>query len=492
MVTISRFKERLRRYGKSLRLRLFVILLLVGILPLNVLKIGVLSSYEKQAVKQRADQVRSQCRLIADQLLTSGYLNGSQSDVIDSEVRMLGTLYSGRVVVLNSNFRIVLDTYGIDTDKVLIAQEVLEAFSGEETSNYNSNEQFLEVTVPVRDENTQKTSGMMIIAVPTTDIREGRREISGVINLMQIVLVLLLIGVAFYLTRLLVRPFGKVTARLENDDQFLEEDISIPDYTETQMLAEAYNRMRRRLKEQEDSRQEFVSNVSHELKTPLASMKVLADSLTTQESVPNEVYREFMTDMSSEIDRENQIINDLLSLVKMNRKSPDINIRETNINEMIDLILKRLRPIADKNNIELVLEDYKPIVAEVDETKLTLAITNLVENAIKYNKPNGWVHVSLNMDSSFFFIKVEDSGIGIPEESQPYIFERFYRVDKSHSREIGGTGLGLAITQQAVLMHHGAIRVYSKPGEGTTFTVRIPMKYQAWEEKQEDSHEADE
>ncbi len=492
MVTISRFKERLRRYGKSLRLRLFVILLLVGILPLNVLKIGVLSSYEKQAVKQRADQVRSQCRLIADQLLTSGYLNGSQSDVIDSEVRMLGTLYSGRVVVLNSNFRIVLDTYGIDTDKVLIAQEVLEAFSGEETSNYNSNEQFLEVTVPVRDENTQKTSGMMIIAVPTTDIREGRGEISGVINLMQIVLVLLLIGVAFYLTRLLVRPFGKVTARLENDDQFLEEDISIPDYTETQMLAEAYNRMRRRLKEQEDSRQEFVSNVSHELKTPLASMKVLADSLTTQESVPNEVYREFMTDMSSEIDRENQIINDLLSLVKMNRKSPDINIRETNINEMIDLILKRLRPIADKNNIELVLEDYKPIVAEVDETKLTLAITNLVENAIKYNKPNGWVHVSLNMDSSFFFIKVEDSGIGIPEESQPYIFERFYRVDKSHSREIGGTGLGLAITQQAVLMHHGAIRVYSKPGEGTTFTVRIPMKYQAWEEKQEDSHEADE
>ena len=492
MVTISRFKERLRRYGKSLRLRLFVILLLVGILPLNVLKIGVLSSYEKQAVKQRADQVRSQCRLIADQLLTSGYLNGSQSDVIDSEVRMLGTLYSGRVVVLNSNFRIVLDTYGIDTDKVLIAQEVLEAFSGEETSNYNSNEQFLEVTVPARDENTQKTSGMMIIAVPTTDIREGRREISGVINLMQIVLVLLLIGVAFYLTRLLVRPFGKVTARLENDDQFLEEDISIPDYTETQMLAEAYNRMRRRLKEQEDSRQEFVSNVSHELKTPLASMKVLADSLTTQESVPNEVYREFMTDMSSEIDRENQIINDLLSLVKMNRKSPDINIRETNINEMIDLILKRLRPIADKNNIELVLEDYKPIVAEVDETKLTLAITNLVENAIKYNKPNGWVHVSLNMDSSFFFIKVEDSGIGIPEESQPYIFERFYRVDKSHSREIGGTGLGLAITQQAVLMHHGAIRVYSKPGEGTTFTVRIPMKYQAWEEKQEDSHEADE
>ena len=119
----------------------------------------------------------------------------------------------------------------------------------------------------------------------------------------------------------------------------------------------------------------------------------------------------------------------------------------------------------------------------MDETKLTLAITNLVENGIKYNKPDGWVHVSLNSDNSFFYVKVEDSGIGIPEESQPKIFERFYRVDKSHSREIGGTGLGLAITRSAVEMHHGAVRCYSREGEGTTFTIRIPLKYSPQEEK---------
>ena len=122
-----------------------------------------------------------------------------------------------------------------------------------------------------------------------------------------------------------------------------------------------------------------------------------------------------------------------------------MNIKETNINQLIELILKRLRPIAAKQNIDLVLESFKPILAEVDETKLTLALSNLVENGIKYNKEDGWVHV--------------------------------YRVDKSHSREIGGTGLGLAITRSAVLMHHGAIKVYSKEGEGTTFTVRIPLKY---------------
>ena len=144
-------------------------------------------------------------------------------------------------------------------------------------------------------------------------------------------------------------------------------------------------------------------------------------------------------------------------------------------NELLDQIIKRLKPIADKKKVELVMENFKPVVAQVDETKLSLALSNLVENAIKYNKDEGWVHVSLNVDHKYFYVKVEDSGIGIPEESQEHIFERFYRVDKSHSREIGGTGLGLAITRSAVLMHRGAIKVYSKLGEGTTFTVRIPL-----------------
>ena len=117
--------------------------------------------------------------------------------------------------------------------------------------------------------------------------------------------------------------------------------------------------------------------------------------------------------------------------------------------------------------------------AEVDETKLSLAVSNLVENAIKYNHENGWVHVSLNADHKFFYLKVADSGMGIPKEAQEHIFERFYRVDKSHSREIGGTGLGLAIARSAVIMHRGAIKVYSEEGEGTTFTVRIPLRYVA-------------
>ena len=191
------------------------------------------------------------------------------------------------------------------------------------------------------------------------------------------------------------------------------------------------------------------------------------------------MYQEFMRDIAKEIDRENQIITDLLSLVKMDRSGQTMNIRTMNINDLLEQILKRLKPIAEKKNVEMVMETFRPVNAEIDETKFTLAVSNLVENAIKYNHENGWVHVSLNADHKYFYVKVEDSGIGIPEQDQANIFERFYRVDKSHSREIGGTGLGLAIARNAVLVHRGSIKVYSNEGEGTTFTVRIPLIYVA-------------
>ena len=178
-----------------------------------------------------------------------------------------------------------------------------------------------------------------------------------------------------------------------------------------------------------------------------------------------------------EIDRENKIITDLLSLVKMDKKASDLNITEVNINHLLENILKRLKPIAEAKQVELILESYRPVVAEVDEVKLSLALSNLVENGIKYNTEDGWVRVTLNTDHKYFYVSVADSGIGIPEESIDRIFERFYRVDKSHSREIGGTGLGLAITRNAIVMHRGAIKVKSEEHKGTTFSVRIPLTY---------------
>ncbi|MDF2952612.1 MAG: hypothetical protein K0S18_2195 [Anaerocolumna sp.] len=297
-------------------------------------------------------------------------------------------------------------------------------------------------------------------------------------SLLLITSVILILVIAFFYSGMLIKPLLSLKKAIGHlTEGYLDEEVSVESFTEIKQISDSLNQMLLRIKNLESSRQEFVSNVSHELKTPLTSVKVLADSLLMQENVPTELYREFLVDIADEIERENKIINDLLSLVKLDKTASDMNISSVKINDLLEQVLKRLRPIAKKRNIELVFESFRPVVAEVDEVKLSLAISNLIENAIKYNVEDGWVRVSLNADHKYFYVKVSDSGIGIPEESQDFIFERFYRVDKARSRGTGGTGLGLSIAKNAIHMHKGAIKVYSKENEGTTFTVRIPINY---------------
>ena len=469
----------LKRYLKSLQFRIFIILCVVGIVPILLMKMSILKNYQDQSLIQRGKMLQNQCENFADRMGNSLQGEELQLDGFETEMEQLATLYNGRMVVVNDEFRVIEDTFNLDEGKTLVSREVVQCFKNQTSLTHDGEYKFIELALPIRESVNKQVIGALVISSETADIVENREELSRKVFVLQSVLMLVVLVTAFYLSRYLVKPFARVTKSLEKvSGGFLDGDLMILDYTETSEMSEAYNQMLARMKTLDDSRQEFVSNVSHELKTPITSMKVLADSLLMQEDVPAELYREFMGDIAEEIERENKIINDLLSLVKMDKKAADVNIQSTNINELIELIMKRLRPIAQKRNIDLTLDSYKPVIAEVDETKLTLALSNLMENAVKYNKEGGWVRISINTDHKYFYVKVEDNGIGIPKEDQEHIFERFYRVDKSHSREIGGTGLGLAIARSGILMHHGIIKVYSEEGEGTTFTVRVPLVYQ--------------
>ena len=279
-------------------------------------------------------------------------------------------------------------------------------------------------------------------------------------------------------SRYVTKPLKSMTKSLNHiSEGYFDERIVIKSFKEFEDMSDAVNNMLSKLNSMENSRQEFVSNVSHELKTPLTSIKILADSLVQQPDAPASVYQEFLGDINAEIDRENRIITDLLELVKLDRKNGDMHIAMVSVNELLEILMKRLKPIAQKHNVDLIYESYRKIDAEVDEVKLSLAISNLVENAIKYNKDGGWVKVTLDSDHRSFVVTVSDSGIGIPEDSLKLRFDRFYRVDKMRARKTGGTGLGLSITRSVVLMHNGQLRVESKEGEGTTFTVKIPMSF---------------
>lgn len=466
------------KFFKSLNFRIMVILFLVGTIPAVILSAAFLSAYRDQSLARLGSDVTNQCQILATQIGSANYLDDPSNETLTGELMQLATLYDGRILIIDQNFQILVDTYALEEGRTMLAEEVIKCFKGESTSHYVSG-RFIEMTVPVTGSGEDKTITGVILASASTDSMNARLEdLRNFADIWLAVGSICVMALAFFLSNWLVKPLRHMNKFIGDlVEGALDGDLDIHDCTETENISNTFNSLLAKLRLMEESRQEFVSNVSHELKTPLASMKVLADSLLVQEGAPVELYQEFMQDIAEEIDRENTIISDLLTLVKTDRKVTKPNVEVTNVNEFLEQILKRLRPIAEKANIEMVFESNRSVSAEIDVTRLSLAFSNLVENAIKYNHENGWVRVSLDADHKFFYVKVSDSGMGIPEEALDYIFERFYRVDKSHSKEIGGTGLGLAITRSAVVAHRGAIRVQSTVEEGTVFTVRIPLRY---------------
>ena len=466
------------KFFKSLRFRIMVILVILGIVPGIIVTQLMIGNYKQQAIEVRTGEIRTQCVILCNQIIKENYLNDPNSESINSKLEVLSNAYGGRIMLVDRDFKVVKDTYNVDEGKILISPKVVKCFKSGEATDYRQYGQTLELAVPVRSADVPQMQGALLVNISMSAVMATVSELEQRGMLIVGIIIVLSIFLSYILAAVLVKPLARVTKSIEDlTDGYQKDEISVPDYTETALITDAFNKMLSRMKILDESRNEFVSNVSHELKTPLTSMKVLADSLVGQQGVPEELYQEFMGDITAEIDRENKIITDLLSLVKMDKKAADLNVEHLDINQLLEDILKRLRPIADKRNIDLILDSFRTVEADVDEVKFTLAISNLVENGIKYNVDDGWVRVTLDADHKYFYVKVADSGMGIPEESIGRIFERFYRVDKSHSKEIGGTGLGLAITRSSVTMHHGIIQVASKEGEGTTFTVRIPLSY---------------
>ena len=471
------------RPGHSFRVRAFLSVFLTGCAALAAVTAVLVFSVRSTMIQQKLSELRYTCSM------TAGRLEGDTlSEAIESsdrqELDWVAEYTGGRMLLVDYQYRILYDSYDLLEGKYAVSSEIIRQFGGEDYSSYESAAQVLECTLPVRTRVGMSTgdstiTGVMVVRAGASWLQNSFNNLRQQITLIAAAGVMILLAVSFIVSGALSRPWERLLAtfRKVSEGDLSENPEMEGGYTETDQILVVFGKILERLRLLNESRQEFVSNVSHELKTPITSMRVLADSLLADPAAPVDIYREFMGDISSEIDRETKIINDLLSLVRLDRSNADLNIAPVNINRLIEQILNRIRPIARQRNIEIIFESFRPVTAEVDETKLSLALTNLVENGIKYNNDGGWVRVSLNADHKYFFVRVADSGVGIPEDAREKIFERFYRVDKARSRETGGTGLGLAITRSVILLHHGSIRVDGKLGEGSIFTVRIPLKY---------------
>ncbi len=462
-----------------MRVQVFGLLLCTGLIPIIFLFTVITNTYDTQMVSQRTDELQSCGTVISNLIVSSGYLSGNNSGNVDSETEEIANIYQGRIIIVDKDLKIVKDTYGIEEGKTLISTEVVKCFSGSSEKKYiNDLGGYMQLTMPITDPIVNEVCGVIVISYSVRNLANISREVSHRTLFLLLGIALIIIILSFACSILLTSPLKKVTESINDISKGdMEIKLDMHGYSELVKISESFNQMTEVIRKQEISRQEFVSNVSHELKTPLASMKVLSDSLLSQEGMPEEIYREFLGDITTEIERMTRIINDLLSMVKMDKNSDSMQVANISINELLEQLLKRLRPIAAKRNIELIFESYRPVMADVDEVKISIALNNIIENAIKYNYDDGWVRVTLNADHKFFFVTIQDSGVGIPEDLQDSVFERFYRVDKARSRETGGTGLGLSITRNAVLLHRGSIKLYSKEKEGTTFTIRIPLNY---------------
>ena len=219
----------------------------------------------------------------------------------------------------------------------------------------------------------------------------------------------------------------------------------------------------------EQLRREFTSNVSHELKTPLTSISGFAEIMKNG-GTPNAVVTDFSTSIYDEAQRLISLVNDIIKISELDEKDVQAESEDVDLYQLSADIINRLKPVADKRNISLNLIGESTIVSGTEKI-LDEMIYNLCDNAIKYNVDNGTVDIILSESNHHIKLTVRDTGIGIPQSEQNRVFERFYRVDKSHSKEIGGTGLGLSIVKHAAIYHNAEIKLKSELGKGTSITV---------------------
>ena len=388
--------------------------------------------------------------------------------------------FGSRIVIVDQLGYVIIDSAKADMNKTILSKQVFDALNKEDTAKYyeRNDQKIMSAATPIVDKDDKdQVLGAVIVSANIQAIYDSLSEMENQVYLLSLLTSLLVGLLSFFTSSFITRPLKllmKFVQKVTNGQ--LDQKVDIAGKDEISELGNAFNHMTEQLQRVEHSRQDFVSNVSHELKTPLSSIKVLTESLIFQENVPVEMYHEFFLDINSEVDRLDNIISDLLTLVRLDRKEIPMNIKTTNLNEMTQAILKRLTPLAKKKEIKMIYQSHKEILIDIDEVKLTLAISNLIENAIKYTPEGGEVKVILQTDLQDAYITVEDTGLGIAKEEQSKIFERFYRTDKTRNRETGGTGLGLSITYRTIIMHNGSIQVESEEGQGSTFTVQIPMR----------------
>jgi signal transduction histidine kinase len=382
-----------------------------------------------------------------------------------------------RILIINKENKVLLDSHDTLRGTFIENEEINRSLQGETAFtyyNFREDGRVAYMAIPVTD----RYFGIMGTIFISKDVNSLFDQLLGIINnviYVSIIGALLTILVILVVSNVLSKPIIKLTEavrQITTGKYSIKVDIEGKD--ELSNLGNAFNLMSMKLGEVDEQRAKFVSNVSHELRTPLASLKIISESLLMQSDVPISLVKEFLKDIDSEVDRLNKIIDSLLYLVSIENKELALDFKLTSINNLIDTILRRLKPLADKKNIYFIFDKQFDYETMLDQDRMLQALINIIGNAIKYTPNGGNIFVNVSLIKNMISIEVKDTGIGIPQKDIKYIFDRFYRVDDSRARASGGTGLGLSIALQIINLHKGEISVTSEENIGTSFIVMLP------------------
>lgn len=437
----------------------------------------LISSFISEAIRinyvdEKKMNLLTQGNIIADRFMAYEY----DADELDHLINKYSKEIKSRVLIINKKGIVTNDSYELLKGRLLEHNEVQEALKGKSIAKEHTLKDYgktMYVAVPIILHNS--VYGAVFISSSLKDVYTNVNKIKRNYFLLSLLCIGITGFISFVFAHVIARPIEKLTDSITKMSQGnLEQKVEIVGNDELANLGRSFNIMSTKLAQVDKQRKEFVANVSHELRTPLSAIKLLSESLLHQQEADIDTYRDFLRDIDAEVDRLNRIIENLLGLVDIDKGKLELDYQVTYVNYLIEKLITSLKPLADKKHIDLRFIQFEKIQIKLDQIKIQQALTNIIYNAIKYTPEGGKVRVILYTEYNEMIIKIEDNGIGIPEESLPYIFDRFYRVDKARARSTGGTGLGLALSQQIVALHQGKIEVASELNKGTTFYIRLP------------------
>ena len=446
------------------------ILLTLGILL--VLNLYPLSAAQELVFQSKQSSVISKAQMIASSL--SG-LESLNADTAEQVMELLSDVSSSRIIITDGEGLVLYDSVSSSdtTGCYVLFPEIVSALEGNDVFYCVYHDDVFEshAAIPVMY-HSSPVGAVYLLDLDTEEAALLLGIQSNTFTISVIVLIVVIVVSLLFSILLSTRIHSILhSVQIAREGEYTHK-IDIHGKDELSELASEFNQLTDRLQSTEKLRHQFVSDASHELKTPLAAIRLLADSIL-QNPMDEETMREFVSDIGDEAERLTTMTGKLLTLTRLDSQ-PERVVSLVDPAVTVSKVFRMLKPMASMSDISLSSTMNEGCMVMSNEDDMYQIVFNLVENAIKYNYRGGNVNVLLYCRDNYTILHVEDCGVGIPEEDIPHIFERFYRVDKARSREAGGTGLGLAIVHDVVTRNGGTVTAANREQGGARFTVMFP------------------